>query len=234
LSLKSSCVKLSLEDSSSKPVKDFLQHSGNCSGCLASVIINVPIAGECWHTRIPIGSITYVNRQHMKNSIIKAASSGESPFDSIRHTDENGQAYWFKDEIQPVLNIPEICRFSHLSVKTHLHTLRRQECGLLILEACSIHSSHRYVGSWIDSLFLWESAFVIYEGQSASMLFQAVRCEIQNATEWERKKLKKSKTTPSTPTTKSSKLYRAIKAETDRIVTATVEADRMVLESLSR
>lgn len=168
------------------------------------------------------------------NNIIKVATSGESPFDSIRHTDENGRAYWLKQEIEPVLNIPEICRFSHLKVETHLPVLGSQECGLLVLEACSIHSANRYIGSWIDSLFLWESAFAIYKGQSATMLFHAVRYQIQDATDWQRKKTKRSKVKHSAPTTKTSKLYNAIKAETDRIVAATIEADRKIIAQFSR
>jgi hypothetical protein len=37
------------------------------------------------------------------NTITKAAPSGESPFDSIRHTNENGQEYWFARELQKIL-----------------------------------------------------------------------------------------------------------------------------------
>jgi hypothetical protein len=63
----------------------------------------MPIAGECFSTRIPIGGINLYARSTQMNSIIKAAPSGESPFDSIRHTEENGQECWYARELQKIL-----------------------------------------------------------------------------------------------------------------------------------
>jgi hypothetical protein len=45
------------------------------------------------------------------NTITKAAQSGNSPFDSIRHTDENGQEYWLARELMPILGYKQWRQF---------------------------------------------------------------------------------------------------------------------------
>lgn len=71
---------------------------------MKSVIIKIPLAGECvQHSDSPGALSTSIKGQQHMNNITKTASSGNSPFDSIRRTDENGQEYWLARQLQEML-----------------------------------------------------------------------------------------------------------------------------------
>lgn len=120
----------------------------------------------------------------MTNLSTEIITNGESPFDAIRQFDRHGNERWAAHELMHLFTASGYFNSPH-KLYTHLEYLNRQECGLLILEACAAYSAQYYVGSWIDSLFLWDSAMSLYCGQSASMIFHGVRMLISNAEKWE-------------------------------------------------
>lgn len=50
----------------------------------------------------------------MENTIIKAASCGKSPFDSIRRTDSQGREYWLARELQKILGYTKWDKFKQV------------------------------------------------------------------------------------------------------------------------
>ncbi|MGL4881375.1 MAG: BRO family protein [Waterburya sp.] len=54
----------------------------------------------------------------MENNIIKAAQSGQSPFDSIKHFDSQGREFWTGRELMPLLGYAKWQKFEEVIVRS--------------------------------------------------------------------------------------------------------------------
>ena len=107
-------------------------------------------------------------------------NQSDSPFDHIRHIDEQGNEFWVTRELVALLDLdilyPELPLWvrDKFAIKSHKYYLDRQDLGFLLLEFSSfllIQAKYSYL---LDASYIYNVAFSYYRGQSATAMFHTV------------------------------------------------------------
>jgi len=113
----------------------------------------------------------------MSNNIV---TTSDSPFDSIRRFDQNGNEFWSARELMSLLDLnyltPNIPQWEKDKFQIIFNTeiLSSQEVGLALLEIASFLSMQNEFGYIKDGWYFHQQAINLYKGQGATALFNLV------------------------------------------------------------
>lgn len=114
-----------------------------------------------------------------------------SLFESIKRFDEQGQECWYARELMTLLDFrllyPGLAEYVYKQneLMPCRKILNHQETGLLILELAAILTLTNLQGASRDAAYLWNCAFSVYKGSSATFIFHSVLTQINAASQRE-------------------------------------------------